>query len=164
MTFIYPIERRSRATVNDLQVALKSFQTEYARWPADLERLPSEMPVRLPSGVVETLLAETGRFSSEDNPRAFRFIELPLARQGKGGVIETVDGVLDLVDRWGSRYFVVVDVDEDGKVANPEAAVSLEKRGDKDAPAVLPVSIVIFSAGPDREPETWTDNIASWRQ
>ena len=79
-------------------------------------------------------------------------------------MIETVDGVRALVDGWGSRYFVVVDVDDDGKLANPEAAVWLEKRGDKDAPAVLPVSIVVFSAGPDRDPETWTDNIASWRQ
>lgn len=149
--------------VKDLQVTLKYFQMEYDRWPLYLEELNAEVPVETQGSIVESLVAEVGRFSPIDNPRAIRFLDLPMARGRKRGLLETVDGVRALVDVWGTRYYVMVDVDDDGKVKNPEAAAPANMRFDKKAPKELPESVVVYSAGPDRNPDTWKDNIVSWR-
>lgn len=157
------VRMHTKAAIKDLQIALLNFHTEYGRWPFDLENLDEENPVQLHAGIIRTLLSEEGQFTLEDNPRSIRFIDLPLARDDLGGLVLEGEEIVGMVDAWGTAYFVAVDLGEDKLIPNPEALVPSSQRGDKDAPSELPVPVLIFSAGPDKDPNTWKDNITSWR-
>jgi hypothetical protein len=79
------------------------------------------------------------------------FVDAPETRDGKGGYYEK-DGEWRLVDGWGNPFHLIVDTNKDQRIQNPVSAPLewIEKR------------ILIYSAGPDGDPETWEDNIRSW--
>ncbi|MDG2125775.1 MAG: hypothetical protein P8J87_18890 [Verrucomicrobiales bacterium] len=57
------------------------------------------------------------------------------------------------IDPWGTPYHVHIDTTFNRRIANP--------RPDPDRPEI-PTTVLVYSAGPDRDPTTWQDNIMSW--
>ena len=54
-----------------------------------------------------------------------------------------------------------LDGDFDNSVSNPEAATGA-KDSQPSPPARVTRKGLIYSAGPDRDPKTWKDNIRTW--
>lgn len=90
----------------------------------------------------------------EVNPRDIAFIDLPEARDKKRGLYFEERGTPVLVDQWGEPLYFVIDLNGDGKIPNPDPRL--------DEPREFATDIIVFSAGPDRDPATWKDNITSW--
>jgi len=75
-----------------------------------------------------------------------------------GGVYRETEETIALYDPWGSLYKVVLDLDGDKKVANPNT--DPESGGSPE----LHKSYIIYSLGKDGMEETWKDNVSSWQQ
>lgn len=79
-----------------------------------------------------------------------------------------------LVDFWGEPYYMIFDTNKDKKIINPqhEAAKIRPDRVRQDNRAPLPPILgvsrtlinpwFIYSSGPDRDPQTWDDNVIAW--
>ncbi len=66
-----------------------------------------------------------------------------------------------LVDAWGETCYVLLDVDQDGKISHPAIEadpVWLKSAGQE---ALISRGAFLWSSGPDRDPKTWKDNITS---
>lgn len=59
-----------------------------------------------------------------------------------------------LIDPWGTPYHVHIDTTFNQRITNPQP--------DSDRPEI-PATVLVYSAGPDRDPNTWKDNIISWQ-
>jgi prepilin-type N-terminal cleavage/methylation domain-containing protein len=71
------------------------------------------------------------------------------------GLIRTEE-TAELKDPWGNHYKVVLDLDLDEKILNPN---------DKDAAGgrtELHKQVIVWSPGKDRDEMEWKDNIGSW--
>ncbi len=75
-----------------------------------------------------------------------------------GGVYRQDDETISLFDPWGSVYKVILDLDGDKKIQNPNT--DPESGGSPE----LHKEYVIYSLGKDRAEETWKDNVSSWQQ
>jgi hypothetical protein len=96
------------------------------------------------------------------NPREIKFIELPMAKNGVGGLVGTGGaGGFTLLDDWGIGFTVIMDNNYDNQILNPDAANSDPKISTGVGPQ-LPMSAIVYSNGPDKAPTT-RDDIASWR-
>lgn len=116
--------------------------------------------------IIECLLGQTGI----QNPRKIRFLDFHLAKNGKiHGLVEAYTGnganpePVKIVDAWGMPYFIILDTNNDGEIANPEAGRQTGWFTKLVAPATLQLPAIIYSSGPDRDPKTWHDNLCSWR-
>lgn len=67
------------------------------------------------------------------------------------GVHEVEEGRLELLDRWWKPYQVIMDTNRDGVVADPSAPDRKLKE-----------NVIVWSGGPDGDPNTWNDNAATW--
>lgn len=79
-----------------------------------------------------------------------------------------------LNDFWGEPYYVIFDTNKDKKIINPEheSAKIRPDRARQDnrepPPPVLELSVppidpwFIYSSGPDRDAQTWDDNVIAW--
>lgn len=154
---------RAKALMKELRVAALNFRVEYDRWPRSLDIEGSESPMELSSTALATLLNFPSPEAESDNSRRIIFWDLRKYQNRVGGVLME-DGIPSkFLDPWGSPFLMSIDANGDGKILNPEAAAPERMRFDKEAPNELPVPVLIFSAGPDKDPDTWEDNIASWR-
>ncbi len=61
-----------------------------------------------------------------------------------------------LVDPWGEPFYFIADLKGAGKIPNPDP------RDNKTHP-FIEKPIIMFSAGPDGNPNTWDDNVLSWK-
>ena len=142
-----------RVIMKDLKIALDMYKLDYNRFP-----LPStsatnlDFSFRSRGAMLTSLLGEdTGGL----NPKKTKYIYLPQARNHKNGLWQ--DGAeWVLSDRWGEPYYIVLDTNGDGKISNLEF-------GAEHQPATLPLKVLIYSSGPDRDPKTWKDNVCSWQ-
>lgn len=153
---------RVLATIKDLQVGIKGYQTEYNRYPA-----PAGADATIITGdsgktFLAILLGSDSQTSY--NGRGIKFIELPLAKNGRGGLVGTDVDSYQLVDEWGYPYTVVMDTDGDDRVMNPDTSNDDPKISAGSSPQ-LPIGIIIYSRGPDgKDKEKPTkDDITSWR-
>lgn len=148
------------SVAKDLQVAIKSYQTEYNRYPG-----PAGADLTLDTSsdldLVSVLLGNAGT-GAYMNPREIKFIELPMAKNGVGGLVGTGGaGGFTLLDEWGLGFTVIMDNNYDNQILNPDAANS-DPRVSTGASPQLPMSAIVYSNGPDKAPTT-KDDIASWR-
>lgn len=142
---------KTRAVLKDLQVAIKAYQTEYNRYPSDDERQLTDGPL------VNILLGTTvGNF----NTRGIQFIDLPMAKNGRGGLIGN-SGNYQLVDDYGYPYVILLDTDYNNQIANPDAGNS-DPNVSGGASNILPMGVAVYSVGKDGAEQT-KDDLASWR-
>lgn len=136
-----------------LKSADRAYKTEYDRLPsasATPHQKDSELDTTTPDGLALIRVLAGG--DDAGNPRKIPFLELPPARPNGSGY-SVANG---LRDSWAKHgYRVIVDYDGDGKIANPASGWS----GQPDS---LAVDVAIYSAGPDGDFSTWTDNVVSW--
>ena len=136
--------KSSRTLAQQVIVGALGYQAEYSRWPADPG---SDGALVRTTGALVAVLTGT---DSQANPRAVSFMgAFRPASSASAGLAP--DG--SLVDAWGEPFYLAFDVDGDGSVPNPDPASPLTSLGHP---------IIVFSAGPDKDPTTWADNVDSW--
>jgi hypothetical protein len=141
-----------------LNFALVHFKAEYNQWPDEPSLAQSEsIPVRVCGNLLQALLGTT-----RDNPRGIKFTEFRNASPGISGVTDEGE-TLALHDAWGTCYYLMADISGDSRIPNPEhfPDAIIEPKLKRRSPTSLPASSLLFSAGPDRDPRTWADNITS---
>ena len=90
-------------------------------------------------------------------------MEPPVAKNGTGGLIDGKTGEdCRFVDPWGHPYIVLIDVNYDGKIANPDAR-NRDTKIAAGAPRELNMGVIAFSRGEDGIEGTEDDKV-SWRQ
>ncbi len=150
---------RTSAAIKDIQLGVKNYQVEYNRYPVKAGGGASEEPIQLSEG--SSLLAVLmGENTDQLNPREIRFIEPPVGKGGKGGLVGT-EGNYALLDSWGNPYEVIMDTNYDNKVKNPDTE-NEESEISEGAPQNLPTGVAVYSLGEDGKPNT-KDDVVSWR-
>jgi prepilin-type N-terminal cleavage/methylation domain-containing protein len=155
------LERAKIATVKsmiiDVRLGITSYHHEYGRYPvAAGNRSEEPMPLDAGNPVLGALMG-TG---STLNPRPIQFSQPPMAKGGVGGLTGEV-GSYGLIDVWGSPIHVVMDLNYDNLIDNPDAA-SDSANIQSGAPRTLPMGVLVYSWGKDRQPNT-ADDVVSWR-
>ena len=147
------------ALIKDLSFALDDFQTEYGYFPLG-EHYPFENDMILDTANTRFVSALLGR-NPVDNKNGIVFIDAPLARNNKPGLI-IENGCFRLVDPDGHPYQVILDTDGDLRVRNPEMNnTQFEIRS--TASEWLEVKVAVFSLGVDGLSFTG-DDFTSWRE
>jgi prepilin-type N-terminal cleavage/methylation domain-containing protein len=150
---------KTSAALKDVQLGIKNYQVEYGRYPAKAGN-SSEEAIQLSEGSV-LLAVLLGENKDKLNPRAIVYIEPPIAKGGIGGLTGT-EGSYGLTDTWGSPFEVIMDVNYDNKIANPDARNS-DPTVLEGAPPNLPLGVLVYSLGEDKKINTG-DDVVSWRQ
>lgn len=135
-----------KATLKDLRMGFQYFDMEYKAFPIPPPPSAGDASIRSEGVVIQALIHKEDPF----NPRDIKFLDVPYAKDGKGGLVGN-GKASQLTDAWGEMYYLILDMNKDGKVIDPE-------EGSK----TLDVPIAVYSSGPDRDPKTWADNIRSW--
>jgi prepilin-type N-terminal cleavage/methylation domain-containing protein len=150
---------KTQAALKDLTVGIKQYQVEYNRYPVP-SGSTSEEPIQLSEGsqILSVLLG--GDDQPQLNPRQIAFIEPTPAKNGVGGLTGD-QGAYAYTDLWGEAYYVVMDVDYNNRVTNPDAQNEDSLVSD-DAPQELVMGAIAYSTGEDKKERT-KDDIASWR-
>lgn len=164
-----------KATMKDIQVAVGHYRTEYNRFPIDPNNVgggDTDMEPFLTDGNSEPMInilmnnVDQSGGSTNMNPRAIKFLDLPFARNGLFGIIDPSGGVGDgtpvsLVDSWGRPYKVALDTNYDNRIENPDKSNN-DQTISSQASEFLNTTAAIYSFGPDRQ-EFTEDDIVSWR-
>ena len=156
---------RTQAVIKDLQVAIKAYQTEYNRYPSDATGEDETLQTNSDSPLIAILLSsDSQEESGGKNPRGIKFIDLPMAKNGRGGLIGQDEDSYQLVDEWEQPYTVIMDTNGDEKIENPDVQNS-DSKISSGAPAQLPVGVAVYSFGPDGKTNNSPsqDDITSWR-
>ena len=157
---------RVKGVIAYLRAALLSYETDFHSFPIqDNGKSTEDTETRSREILLQVLL---GKNISMLNPREVRYAEFPTAQEHKRGLWQ--DGTeWVLSDHWGEPFYIILDTNMDDQVPNPEFGVSnsdpkqTEFNQKYPPPKMLPMTMAIFSSGPDRDPKTWNDNICSWR-
>lgn len=157
---------RCLAVIKDLHVAIKGYQTEYNHYPSTKTGDDAELNTKEGNEpLLQVLLgAKNQQNSGGLNTRGIKFIDLPVAKNERGGVIGTDIENYKLVDEWGVGYYVIMDTNGDEKVANPDTRNS-DSKISGGASQDLPVGVAIYSLGPDgpKVEVPSKDDVTSWR-
>jgi hypothetical protein len=147
-------ETHCRAAMTGFVMGLKAYHTEYNRYPAEAI---STTPSQTRGKIMITLHPDQNAFQPpEGNSRKINFYDPPPDR-GKGVRLyydEKKEPIF--VDSWGTPFYFVVSPDDKKEIPNPD-------RRDRQQNPKIEASIIMFSAGPDQNPDTWEDNIMSWK-
>ncbi|OYW77905.1 MAG: hypothetical protein B7Z37_02065 [Verrucomicrobia bacterium 12-59-8] len=168
-----------QTVIKDLRVAISSYQVDYNRYPVNpslLSAAGSGQDIQAVatdenSGIVSALTTLTSSSSSGSasattnlNPKDIKFIDLPIAKNGKFGLVNA-QPPYKLVDLWGTPYYVLLDTNGDKQVANPDlnnADPKISSNTISPPPKLLPLEIAIYSWGQDLQQQT-QDDVVSWR-
>lgn len=152
---------KALAVIKDLQVGIKGYLTEYNHYPSEVT--DNDDKIETNSGdLIPILLASENQTTL--NGRGIKFVDLPMGRNGKGGLIgESVDNY-QLLDEWGEPYTVIMDTNSDEKVENPDLQNEDSKISSQASPE-LPVGVAIYSLGPNGPKKRTLDakSPTSWR-
>lgn len=154
---------KTLAVIKDLQVAIKGYQTEYNRYPSSETGNDVEIDTR--SELIPILMGSDSQ--TKMNGRDISFIDLPMAKNDRGGLIGQDEDSYQLVDEWSNAYQVIMDTSGDGKVRNPDTE-NEDSSVSSGASTQLPSGVAIYSYGPDGAPpksktSPSKDDITSWR-
>jgi hypothetical protein len=140
----------------DVKIALYNWNTEYDALPlVGGEVLTEDREIEMEGELLTALLGE----SVAGNKRGIMFLADPPST-GTRGLVEQ-DGVLRLLDQWGTPVRVLFDGDRDNKVANPDVK-NADEAIRSGAPPQLRTLVAVFSAGKDGVFFT-KDDVVSWR-
>jgi prepilin-type N-terminal cleavage/methylation domain-containing protein len=141
--------------------AVEQFQREYDQMPQPTSATRDTDCNTDTTAAEGLLLILTGKDKTQ-NPRGTDFLT-DLKAATLTGKNRPVDGLvrngetLELVDPWGTPYKVTLDLNADGLILNPNEEEQNE--GTRE----LHKSVIVYSAGKDRDFSTWKDNVTSWR-
>jgi hypothetical protein len=164
--FIHILDAR-RGTVHaqemlkDFEMAIKNYQVEYNRLPLlrDTQKNGQDQRTESTGKLMACLL---GNNVDRMNPREISYIEPPVTRDGRGGLVEDSRGKDQrLMDPWGHPYLIVMDTNGTHTITNPDLK-NTSARISKGAPATLSASVRAYSRGPDGIEGT-EDDVVSWR-
>ncbi len=148
----------AESTAYHLKNAIATFHTEYRDYP--LTSPSGDFTTDSGHTLMDILLgAAPHKVPGGRNPRGIAFYAdkeaKPMAggRFRKGITYHPATGTGELWDPWGNLYRVRLDTDHNRRVENPEVPATS---------AFLPETILVWSAGPDGDFDTWADNIKSW--
>lgn len=147
-----PKERLQAMTnMKGLEIALSGFQTEYKVSLSNKLGFKENKEHLVDETVLKPLMAA----DPELNPKKIRFYDPPVGKKGKSGFWRDEGGgqQIQLRDPWGGLYRVRSDSDGDGKIGNPE---------DPTGEGIFS-GVILYSAGPDQDFDTWKDNVTSWK-
>lgn len=149
---------RTQTVLKDLTLGIKGYQTEYGRYPMPPD-YKSEEPVQTAegAGLLKVLMGENEQGL---NARGIPYIEPPPAKNGAGGLTGQSGGY-GLVDFWGEPYEVMMDLNYDNRIRNPDTTNDDRMISD-DAPQELVMGAIAYSLGEDKKRGT-KDDVASWR-
>lgn len=175
-------ELEVRNVIVSLQTGIRSYLTEYNRFPLDSSQTSSSGDEDAPAfltnqsnQLVETLMgpaASQGSGSSSGssgnnvnlNPKGIEFVTFKMAKNGLNGLVGA-QSPFSLVDMWGSPYYVQFDTNMDRKIKNPDLQnqdPKISQNVVSPPPQYLPTDVLIYSVGKDKMPFTG-DDIVSWR-
>ena len=150
-----PKQLQARAAMKGTQLAIRGHQTEYLPsislkefWKSEKEAIASE------GEILKVLMAENERL----NPRNIRYYDPPALRKQSskhGGTVLNEKGELRLVDHLGNPFWIVMDLDGDGRIPNPDPGADAEMK-------IILAPLILYSSGDDGNPDTWKDNLKSW--
>lgn len=131
--------------------SIRAFYAEYSQYPLR-DRFDSNESTLWRSDA--TFCAPLMGRDTTLNPKRIRFLPLvgPATDGRRGGLKSTASGDA-VVDAWGESLYIRLDADYSGEQENPDPTG--EKR-------TLAQGVLVFSAGPDKDPSTWKDNVTSW--
>lgn len=157
---------RVKGVIADLRTALLCYEADFHSFPIQENGKSAEDAVTRSRGILLQVLQ--GENISMLNPSEVKYSEFPTAKEHQLGLWqEGTERVLS--DPWGEPFYIILDTNKDDQVPNPEfgASTSDPKQAEFDRkyppPEKLPLTMAIYSAGPDRDPKTWKDNVCSWR-
>lgn len=158
----HPPEVWVQMVTKDLQVSLGHFQTEHSRLPVTADE---HQTFRSDGPFLFSLLGEV----CDSNPRGIKFIDFDPAREGRWGLTNLSAEkkptlTTALLDHWGERYFIILESTGDGLIPNPEYQGGANANLWYKPLPTIRARALIYSAGPDRDPNTWDDNVRSWRR
>lgn len=173
-----------QTVIKDLRLAITSYQVEYNRYPVNPSQLSNSsggsdvqaLPTDENTGIVSALLSSSSSSSSGGsggsssgsvnlNPKDIKFIDLPIAKNGKFGLVNA-QPPYKLVDLWGMPYYVLLDTNGDKQVMNPDlnnTDPTIAQNPNSPPPQKLPYEVAVYSYGLDKIPQT-KDDVVSWRQ
>ncbi|MDI1315486.1 prepilin-type N-terminal cleavage/methylation domain-containing protein [Prosthecobacter sp.] len=170
-----------QTVLKDLRLAIISYQVDYNRYPVNPSLLSSAssgqdiaaLPTDENTGMVDALTTLTTSSSGGGgggsgginlNPKSIKFIDLPIAKNGKFGLVNA-QPPYRLVDLWGTVYYVLLDTNGDLQVANPDLSNSdprISANAISPPPKMLPLEVAAYSWGQDLKQQT-QDDVVSWR-
>jgi prepilin-type N-terminal cleavage/methylation domain-containing protein len=136
----------TRATVMALRTAVSEYEAHYNRLPSTAR---SDLTVNTAAGshLLSALLGENT--SLRLNPARQRFLDLTkMAQLGRDGFVGE-GGTLGLVDYWGEPFTVILDMDGDQWLTNPDEQ-NEDQRISSAGSSRLPSRVLVFSKGEDR--------------
>jgi prepilin-type N-terminal cleavage/methylation domain-containing protein len=132
--------------------SLKNYQVEYSKFPS-IGGGSEVAPVPADEIMVGALLGQDKTL----NRRGIRFLPDMKQVEGDGAsnglLMNGVSG--SVVDFQGQPLQILMDIDNDGKITNPDTSSST---GATD----IFQSVLVYSGGDDKSIESWNDNITSW--
>ena len=142
---------QARTLAMSLVNSCKGYYAEYTKYPLPQDGSASEVsPIKSDEILTGTLLGTT----IEQNPKKINFLpDLKPVERGKGFGLMTEGETASIVDPWGEPYYVLMDADYNNNIENPNPNSTTTK---------LYQGVIVFSAGPDKDPSTWEDNVMSW--
>lgn len=152
---------KTLAVVKDLHVGIRGYYTEYGRYPSDQTSEDAEVKTN-EGNLLAILLGSESEVKM--NGRGIKFVELPMGKNGKGGLVGRSAEDYRLLDEWGSPFFVIMDTNGDEKVRNPDVSNEDPKIA-SDASPELPVGVAIYSLGDSgaKKSAMTKSVVTSWR-
>jgi hypothetical protein len=151
------IASRCHQEMTGFIMGIKAYQTEYNRLPIEvLTSTDPKVPSITRGKIIDTLYPYHNASATESNPRKIDFYIPRAALNQKDGLYTDEKDEPVLVDPWGTPFYYSFDQSGEGKVPN------LDPRDNKEHP-FLETTVIMFSAGPDKNPDTWDDNVMTWK-
>lgn len=154
------------AAITAVLNGISQFETDYDRFPQPTSATKGT-DCETDTTAAEGLITVLKGVDKEQNPKEVDYLgEIKDAKlTGTQSDSRRVDGIyretedtIALYDPWGTEYKVTLDLDGNKKVNNPDQS------DPSSAAPELHKSAIVYSAGKDRDPATWKDNVSSWQQ
>lgn len=131
-----------------VQTALQRYRAEYNVWPSFAKGRSKE---HFTDDEFMATMAPLPTKEATENLKKIVFIEV-----SKGATTEISEGKYEYRDPWGKPYQYLVN-------ETPKDTMELGSfKQDYDGPEEIRAKVLVWSAGPDGDYETWKDNVGSW--
>jgi prepilin-type N-terminal cleavage/methylation domain-containing protein len=150
-------QTKTQNTMVSVVNAINQFYNEYSTYPVQVGAGTDAMLTTDDGELIRTLIAKNDQL----NTKRLNLLDgMKEARKGTNGMEDGIDFQSNpdnpnLLDPWGSPYRVMLDGDFDDKIENPDTA-------NGGGRPIRQRRVVCWSAGKDRNFDTWIDNVKTW--